>query len=77
MLKILSVVNLKKLIKNLNFLKLFKDENNKLKEEFENYELKLKSNEKEIVNLNEINKQSKDDYETLKSKQKNFFQTNN
>ena len=77
MLKILSVVNLKKLIKNLNFFKLFKDENNKLKEEFENYELKLKSNEKEIVNLNEINKQSKDDYETLKSKQKNFFQTNN
>ena len=69
-------MNLKKLIKNLNFLKLFKDENNKLKEEFENYELKLKSNEKEIVNLNEINKQLKDDYETLKSKQKNFFQTN-
>jgi hypothetical protein len=35
--------------------------------------LKLKTSEKEIENLNEINKQLKDDYETLKSKKFLFF----
>lgn len=61
-----------KLIDHENEENLTKNENIQLKEElkrFQDNELKLKTSEKEIENLNEINNQLKEDYETLKSKE--------